>query len=130
MNREPIEEWLCSVRDLNKELASIHKEIDFFYKYNNYVGDPDTRISAYKKRAEFIMRQKVLLADIVWHIEDPIARIIFRCRYILGYTWGEIAKNHAHQCERNVHLIHKRTLPEVQKLYEKFVLVNEEGSGE
>ena len=129
MNRQPIEEWLCSVRDLNKELASIQKEIDFFYNYNNYVGDLDTRISAYKKRAEFIMRQKALLADVVWNIDDPIARIIFRCRYILGYTWGDIAKNHAHQSERNVHLIHKRTLPEVEELYRRFVLGNEERSG-
>ena len=130
MKHVGIEEWLCSVRDLNKELESIHKEIDFFVRYKNYVGNPDKKISALTQRAVFIMQQKVLMADIVWNIKDPIARIIFRCRYILGYTWGDIAKNHAHQSERNVHLIHKRTLPEVEELYRRFVLVNEERSGE
>lgn len=117
---KPIRKRLESFKKCDIEIESIRLELLFFERNLALCAEP--RISELKKRQEQLIENKITLANIIDQINDPIARSIYRMRYITGEKWETIASKCGKMSERNAHRIHNLALPEVEKLYRKFVL--------
>ena len=66
--------------------------------------------------------QKVMLANIIDQVKDPIARTILTMRYVTGEKWETIARKCGKMSERNAYRIHDLALTELEQLYQKAVL--------
>ena len=128
MNDIDIKKWLISLRSCHIEAEAIKNELEYLQK--NMPMCVGSRIDELEKNLEQIARQKVLMGKIVENITDPIARSVFRLRYISDCTGIVVAQKCGRMSERNAHYIHDKCLPEIEKLYRKFVLGNEERSGQ
>lgn len=68
------------------------------------------------------LKQKKLIATrMIDEIEDPVARAVFRRRYILGNTWAIVARSCGGMSQRNAHYIHDNAMTEFNKIYRNMI---------
>ena len=116
---KPIRKWLEAFKSMDIEIESIRLELLFFERNRALCAEP--RIEELQKRQEQLIEQKVMLANIIDQVKDPIARTILTMRYVTGEKWETIARKCGKMSERNAHRIHDLAFPELEQLYQKTV---------
>jgi hypothetical protein len=107
--------WLNQIKAKNIEIESIKDEIA--YLESSKALCKSSRIGDLTERLETMLVEKLILTNTIDDIADPVARAIFRFRYISCLPWKIVAYKCGKMSARNAHGIHDRTLPEVERLY-------------
>lgn len=115
-----VQEWLKGWKAKNIEIDSVKAGILYLERHST--SSVNCRIQELRERLDRMMEEKAVLLNIIDGISDPVARSLFRYRYVIGYKWGVVAKKCGNMSERAAHYLHERALPEVEALYKKFVL--------
>lgn len=110
-----IKAWLGSFKKYDVEIEEIRNELLYFEKHRTPCVE--ARICELKERLEYLMEKKIILTRIVDNITDPVARAIFRFRYVIGDPWKAVAKKCGKMSERNAHYIHNDYLSEVEMIF-------------
>lgn len=97
------------------EIEAIQEELIYLERSLSPCVTP--RIIELKRMLDTLIEDKLMLANIIDNIADPVARSIFRFRYVVGCSWDVVAYKCGKMSERNAHYIHDRTIPEVERLY-------------
>ena len=108
-------EWLRHIKTNSVELETISDELNYFEKHRSTCSR--SRIAELQERRDQLIEQKVMLANIVDNIADPVARSIYRSRYVTGDSWKVVATKCGGMSERNAHYIHDNTFPEFERIY-------------
>jgi hypothetical protein len=109
-------DWLNHIRiRCTTELEAIRSELAYFERHR--APCVEERIAALKATQARMLAEKISLAKAIDQIPDPVARAIYRGRYIIGSDWRKVAENCGGMSVRNAHYIHDRWLPAVEKIY-------------
>ena len=111
-------EWLKQFLTYRIETYSLAMEIDTLSKISVPCDDLIEELERWNKQYKLLVR-------IVDNIEDPVARPIFKLRYICCFSWEEIARR-CRMSKRNVCYIHNKALSEVERIYRNLEVGDEQ----
>ena len=115
--------FLSAASKLATQIRDQQKELSF---WNNArvsgAGDGlEEKIQCREKEIEKnmweLLQRKLMLTKLIDRIDDPIARIIYRNRYIFDKTWASIAEICGGMSERNARYIHDNAMPDLEEIY-------------
>lgn len=107
-------EWLREVRTYRERIETAGKEIEYLERVNHpgkelRIQELESSIASMEETLNFTMK-------VIGHMSDPLARIIYTSRYIMGEKWQSTMINLGKMSDRNARFIHDKNFAEFKKI--------------